>query len=310
MTDLYVGHEATLPATYDPDLIPMTIVQTSPLLVREMNGSRNLAAVNGVASWVHAPGDVVLVRRSTVTVVQTLASRPQSAVVTVVSGTLITVTAAGLTWSLRSVGTAPTVGQTVAITWGSEGGVCHGAITAAIPSPTGTAPAWLPPSTSVVTLPPFRPTVSATYRSGSQRAGITDLYQGHWYAPASSADNTGIWCYGAAWGGLLGKAVDVATIKVQRGPVGSGVNSAVTVHLKLHNVTSPPGATPGLLASANNTLTLSPNQVGEVDVTPMVQEIANGTAQGFAVYFAGTTDYAMFLGAGSSDSGVITATVH
>lgn len=309
MTELYVGHEATLPPTYDPDLIPMTVVQAAPLLVREMSGTRNLSATNGVTNWVHAPGDVVLVRRSTATVTQTLASRPQSGTVTVVAGTLITVTAAGVTWSLRSVGTVPTVGQTVAITWGSEGGVCHGAITGTIPAPTGTLIAPLPPSGSTIVLPAFRPVQSASYRSGAKRTDTSDLYQGHWTS-GNSNDNTGIWTYGAAWGALLGKTVDVAKIKVKRGPVGTGVNGAETVHLKLHNVSTPPATTPSLNASSNNSLTLSPNELGEVDVTAMVQEIANGTAAGFAVTFVGTSDYAMFLGAGSSDSGVINATVH
>lgn len=310
MSELYVNHEATLPAGYDADVIPMIVVQTSPLLVREATGTRNLAAYNGLPNWVHAPSDPVMVRKSTMTIEATLALRPQSATVTVVAGTLITVSSSGLTWSARAVGTAPTVGQTVALSWGSEGAVVQGVITGAIPVPTGTAPAGLPATSSSFSFS-ARPIASGSYRSGSLRPDTSgNLFQGHWVAPANSNDNTGVWVHGAAWGGILGKTIDAAKIKVQRGPVDSGVNGPVTVRLRTHNVTSLPSSTPGLGASSNNTLTLSPNEVGEADVTAMVQEIANGTAAGFAVYVAGTTDYAMFLGAGSSDSGVITGTAH
>ena len=308
MTELYVGHAATLPDTLDLDLIPMRVVQAAPLLVREESGIRDLAAYNGVPSWVHVPGDPVLVRKATMTIIATLASRPQSATVTGVSGTLITVTAAGLTWSARAI-TAPTMGDVVALSWGSEGAVVIGTIGGTIPTPTGTAAAALPSGGAPVTLS-FRPSQSGTYRSGSRRGDAgSNLYQGHWYAPNSSADNTGIWCYGGPWGAVRGKTVLAATITVQRGPLGSGVNGAVPVHLKLHNVDSLPASTPGLNASANSSLSLSPNQAGSVDVTSMVQEIANATAAGFAVTYAGTSHYAMFLGAGPSNSGVLSVTV-
>ena len=308
MTDLYVGHEATLPPTLDLDVIPMRVVQASPLLVREESGIRDLAVYNGVPSWVHVPGDPVMVRKSTMTIESTLASRPQSATVTGVSGTLITVTAAGLTWSARAI-TAPGMGDVVALAWGSEGAVVIGTISGTIPTPTGTAPADLPTSNTQMTLT-FRPTESGTYRSGTRRGDAgSNLYQGHWIAPNNSNDSTGIWCYGDSWGAVRGKTVVAASITVKRGPVGSGVNGAVTVHLKLHNVTSLPAGTPGLLASTNNSLALAPNQVGSVDVTSMVQEIADNTASGFAVTYAGTSGYAMFLGAGPSDSGVLSVTV-
>jgi len=201
------------------------------------------------------------------------------------------------------------MGAVVALSWGSEGAVIIGTITGTIPTPTGTAAQSLPSGGAPVTLS-FRPTQSGTYRSGSLRGDTSgNLFQGHWVAPASSADNTGIWCYGGAWGAVHGKTVLAATITVQRGPIGSGSNSARPVHLKLHNVDSLPASTPGLNASANNSLSLAPNQAGTVDVTAMVQEIANATAAGFAVTYAGTTDYAMFLGAGPSDSGVLSVTV-
>ena len=309
MTELYVGHAATLPDTLSLDVIPMRVVQTSPLLVREESGIRDLAVYNGVPNWVHAPGDSVLVRTSTMTVIATLATRPQSAVVTGVSGTLITVTASGLTWLTRAIA-APTVGDTVALSWGSEGAVVIGTISGTVPSPTGTAPADLPSVLgAVTTLPPFRPTQSGTYRSGSLRGDAgSNLYQGHWIAPNNSNDSTGVWCYGDSWGAVRGKTVAVASITVERGPKGSGVNGAVPVHLRLHNVTSLSAGTPSL-ADANDSLALAPGQAGSVDVTSMVQEIANGTASGFAVTFAGTSDYAMFFGAGSSDSGVLSVTV-
>jgi len=307
VTDLYVGHEATLPPTLDLDVIPMRVVQTAPLLVREESGTRNLAVFNGVPNWVHVPGDAVMVRKATMTVIATLATRPQSAVVTGVSGTLITVTAAGLTWLVRAVA-APTVGDLVALSWGSEGAVVIGTISGAIPSPTGTAPPPDPPTISTqMTLPAFRPTQSGTYRGGSLRGDTSgNLYQGHWTA---SADNTGIWCYGDSWGAVRGKTVVAAWITVQRGPRGSGIYGAVPVHLRLHNETGLPDGTPGLLAAANDSLALAPGQADSVDVTSMVQAIADNTAAGFAVTYAGTSDYAMFLGAGSSDSGVLSVTV-
>lgn len=306
MSELYVGHAATLPPSLDLDVIPMRVVQTSPLLVREEKGVRDLAAFNAVPSWVHVPGDPVMVRRSTMTIEATLAARPQSAVVTAVAGTLCTVTAAGLTWLARAIA-APAVGATVALAWGSEGAVAIGTITGTIPVPTGTLPAPLPVVYSMVTLPPFRPVESDSYRSGVRR-NVGNLYQGHWTS-GSSADNTGVWCYGDVWGAVRGRTVVSATITVQRGPIGTGVNGAETVHLKLHNATSLPAGTPGLLASTNNALALAPNQAGVTDVTAMVQEIANNAASGFAVTYAGTADYAMFLGAGPSNSGVLSVTV-
>jgi len=310
VTELYVGHASTLPDTLVLDVIPMRVVQTSPLLVREESGIRDLAVYNGVPNWVHAPGDSVLVRTSTMTVIATLATRPQSAVVTGVSGTLITVTASGLTWLTRAIA-APTVGATVALSWGSEGCVVIGTISGTVPSPTGTLPADLPSTLgAVTTLPPFRPTQSGTYRSGSLRGDTSgNLLQGHWTPPNSSADNTGIWTYGDSWGAVRGKTVADASITVQRGPQGVGVNGAVPVNLRLHNETGLPGGTPSLLAAANSSLSLAPGQAGSVDVTSMVQAIADNTASGFAVTFAGTSDYAMFLGAGSSDSGVLSVTV-
>lgn len=309
MTDLYVNHEATLPPSLDLDVIPMSVVQTSPLLVREANGTRNLAAFNGVPNWVHVPGDPVMVRKSTMTVESSLAVRPQSGTVTVVAGTLITLSALGQTWQARSGTSAPAVGNTVALSWGSEGAVVVAVISGAIPAPAGTAPPVLPSGSTPTVLPPFRPTSSGSYRSGALRGDTSNLFQGHWVAPANSNDNTGVVTYGDVWGAVRGKTVAVATATVIRGPVGSGSNSAVTVHLKTHNVTSLPSATPALNASTNNTLALAPNQSGVVDITAMVQEIANGTAAGLAVTFVGTSDYAMFLGVGSTDSFVINVTV-
>lgn len=310
MSELYVNHAATLPATLDQDVIPMTVVQTSPLLVRESSGIRNLSVFNGVPSWIHVPGDAVMVRKSTMTLIATLAVRPQSGTVTGVSGTLVTLTGAGRTWSARSGASAPSIGNAVALSWGSEGCVIIAVISGTIPAPAGSAIAALPVSTAPTVLGPFRPTESASYRSGTKRTDTSgNLYQGHWYAPASSADNTGLWCYGDAWGALRGKTVLSASITVQRGPQGSGVNAAVPVHLKTHNVTSLPASTPGLNASTNNALSLAPNQAGSVDVTAMAQEIANNTAAGFAVTYAGIPDYAMFLGAGPSNSGVLSVTV-
>lgn len=313
MTELYVNDLTTLPdPSGDPDLLPMRVAQSSPLLVREEKGTRNLAATNAVPNWVHAPGDLVLVRSTpTLTVTHTLAVRPQSGTVTAVGSGVATVSALGQSWSLRYVGTAPSVSQVVAITWGSEGGVVQpGSLSGTITPPAGTALGTLPTSSGPVTLPPFRPTESGTYRSGTKRSGVgSSVYQGHWVAPASSADNTGIVCFGDVWGAVRGKTVALATITVIRGDVGIGVNGAVTVHLKTHNVTTLPTATPALNASTNNTLTLSPNQSGTTDVTAMVQEIANNTAAGFAVTYAGTTDYAQFLGVGPSDSFVVTVTV-
>jgi hypothetical protein len=308
MSELYVGHAATLPGTLDLDLIPMRVVQTSPLLVREESGIRDLAVYNGVPNWVHVPGDAVLVRTSTMTVIATLANRPQSAVVTGVSGTLVTVTASGLTWLVRAIA-APTVADTVAIAWGSEGGVVIGTIAGTIPTPTGTLPADLP-STGGAMTSTFRPSQSGTYRSGSRRGDAgSNLYQGHWIAPNNSNDNLGIWCYGDAWGAVRAKTVLAASITVQRGPRGSGVDGAVPVHLRLHNELGLPAGTPTLLAAANDSLALAPGQADSVDVTSMVQEIADNNASGFAVTYAGTSHYAMFLGAGASDSGVLSVTV-
>lgn len=306
---LYVGHASTLPTSLDLDVITMRVVQVSPLLVREESGIRNLAVYDGVPNWVHAPGDPVLVRKSTMTIIATLASRPQSAVVTGVSGTTVTVTAAGLTWLVLAIA-APSVGDTVALSWGAEGGMVLGTITSTIPAPPGTPMPDLPIIDTRMTLS-FRPTQSGTYRGGSRRGDAgSNLYQGHGAAPAPSADNTGIWCYGDSWGAVRGKTVDVATITVQRGPLGVGVNGAVPVHLRLHNVTSLPVGPPGLLASANSSLSLAPNQAGTVDVTSMVQEIADtSTAAGFAVTYSGTTEFASFLGAGPSNSGVLSVTV-
>jgi hypothetical protein len=306
---LYVGHEATLPPSSNPDMAVMTVVQASPLLVREQNGVINLTAFNAVPNWVHAPGDPVLVRRATMTVEATLASRPQSCVVTGVSGTLVTATGGGKTWTLRA-GTAPAVGNTVAVSWGSEGGAVIAVISGSIPSPTAAIVPDLPVVSTVTTLPPFRPTQSGTYRTGSLRSDVgSNLYQGHWVAPSNSNDNTGVWCYGDTWGAVRGKTVVSASITVERGPVGSGINGAVIAHLRLHNATNLPGSTPGLLAYANDALALAPSTSGTVDVTAGVQAIADGTASGFAVTYAGTADYAMFIGAGSSDSGVVTVTV-
>jgi hypothetical protein len=309
MSELYVDHEATLPPSLDPDMAVMTVVQASPLLVRETLGVKNLNAFNAVPNWVHAPGDPVLVRLSTMTVEATLASRPQSCVVTGVSGTLVTATGGGKTWTLRA-GSAPAVGSTVAVAWGSEGGVVIATISGSIPSPTAAVVPALPVVSTVTTLPPFRPTESGTYRTGSRRGDAgSNLYQGHWIYPNNSNDNTGIWCYGDSWGAVRGKTVVSASMRVIRGPVGSGVDGPVTVHIRLHNVTSLPASTPGLLGYANDSLALAPSTFGDVDVTAGVQAIADGTASGFAVYFVGTADYAMFLGAGSSDSGVVSVTV-
>lgn len=309
MSELYVNHEATLPQSSDPDMAVMWVVTASPLTVRETLGVKNLNAWNAVPNWIHAPSDPVLVRRSTMTVEASLASRPQSCVVTGVSGTLVTATGGGKTWSLRAP-VAPAVGATVAVAWGSEGGVVIGTISGTIPAPDGSAQPVLLSGDGITALAPFRPTSSGTYRSGALRGDVgSSLYQGHWVAPANSNDNTGVWCYGDVWGAIRGKTVVSASITVERGPTGAGVNGAVPVHLKLHNVTSLPASTPGLLAAANNALSLAPSQSGTVDVTSMVQAIADGTAAGFAVTYAGTADYAMFLGAGASDSGVITVTV-
>jgi hypothetical protein len=304
VSELYVGHAATLPDTLSLDVIPVRVVQTSPLLVREESGIRDLAVYNGVPNWTHAPGDPVLVRKSTMTVIATLATRPQSAVVTGVSGTLATVAASGLTW-LALATVAPTVGDTVALSWGSEGAVIIGIISGSIPSPTGTLPTALPPVSTTMVLS-FRPTQSGTYRSGSLRGDTSgNLYQGDF----GGRNNLGIWSYGDSWGAVRGKTVAVATITVERGPRGSGIYGAVPVHLRLHNETGLPAGTPWLAAAANDSLALAPGQAGTTDVTSMVQAIADNTAAGFAVTYSGTSDYAMFLGAGSSDSGVLSVTV-
>lgn len=267
-------------------------------------------AYSWLGGWAHSPNDRVLVLRGNgrMEVVGTGADRPASATVTVVaSGKVTVVDGTGRTISgLPHVGTAPGIGATVALGWGSTGGYVVGVLSA----PIGAAPATpvvvdpdppAPPTGAPTGVVSAAAAASATARSGSWRTdgttAPTHVMQGHWTS-GSTSDNTGFYFFGRALQVAGATAVDGSpgTVRLRRDSR-TGMNSALNVGLTLHAAHTKPGSPPALLAGPTVVGTLRWGQEGTFPLPDgWAQQLLDGTAGGLGIASPGTAHYLALTG--------------
>lgn len=190
---------------------------------------RVLIAREGAAAWVVAKvGGRSLPPKGTVT------SAPP--------GSQITVSAAGVSYTLPFLGSyTPVVNDSVAIMWGAsgEGGVVLGKCGTIAAPAAPAAPSTPPPPPPMASSGTARisATDSCQYRGGQWgAAGDRNVYQGNW----GWGDNTGAWFYGnTPHDTLAGRTITGLRVRVSRRS--GGVYGAQAAHLYRHTSTSRPG---------------------------------------------------------------------
>lgn len=307
MADLVTAYVDRLPDVLRAT--PAVVETVSPLTVT-IDGATT-PAVSWLPNWEHLATDRVLILRGRgrVEIVGTLATRPTSAIVGSVGSGLATVTdGSGRTISgLPYVGTAPAVGATVGIVWGSDGGFIAGILSTTAPgtapgteSPTDPNPPDLPNAIQSGTATAAA-TWSATARSGSWRAdGNTApryVMQGHWTS-GSTADNSGFWGYGRGLAVAGATAAGLGTIRLTRDSA-TGMSTAANIYLTLHGAHDKPGSPPALISGPVLVGTLRHGQVSDPPFalpSGWAQALLDGTAGGVGLSYAGTAHYAALAG--------------
>lgn len=242
----------------------LTVTKRSPLMVDLMG--QEVEAQNALGGALVMPGDTVLCSIEPIGVRAIIPSRTSGrGTVTAVGGSTATVQMQdGLTHSLAWVGSAPSVGQEVLVSFEEPGALIVGAVSQAAP----TLPSYpIDPEPDALPTPGRGRTIVAVAnvcctaqdgRWSSYGLRSSTAEQGRWGA---SNPKTGYWFYGDKFGGAEGRRAISAQIELRRGPSGYGAPGAYA-HLRMHGARNR-GATPPALIPGY-ALSLGPFKFGEV----------------------------------------------
>lgn len=281
---------------------PRIVTSVSPLLVDVAGSPR--PAVNASSAPL-VVGDVVLTAQSggVTRVLSSLAGRPGRGTVTAVAAPYATVSVAGVDIDLAYVGTAPTVGATVAIQWDAAGSYITGTLSTATVTQPGEAVSLAPP-------PAPAPSGATSYTLTARAITVCSASGGSWTTWGSygttavqgawtgTGYKSGFFFYGSVFGGAAGRTCTAATVRLKRGAPGLGSSASIPAHLRLHTGATKGATPPGLTADAESvTSGFGFGQEATVALpAAWGQKLLDGTAAGIALVYAGTTDHAQWLG--------------
>lgn len=257
---------------------------------------RPVACIDEVRDWRHIVNDPVAVEWDDVGiphVVRTLARRPHTGTVASVAtdtwGTWGVVTADGLSWTVRMIGT-PAVGDQVELAWNATGCVAWQGARPPQMLPDGTThtapPATAPGLPGVIADGPD-PATDATVQAVQsatvlgtawQLAGRADtLTQG---SATGGAATSGCWCYGGGLDFLTGRTIVAASVDVTRTDAG-GIPAQLVFRLHTAQTLAD---TPSWVGGRMVGPSILPGERASVDLPPQsLGALVTGAAHGIGV---------------------------
>lgn len=295
-------------------------------VVPVMVGGVVIDALSELPDSVLHTGDPVIVEASTtgpVRIVRSLAWRPTVGTITAVqkdiAGTIQTVTVKAThptrgtcTLTARTTATVATMAR-VQIRWTGEGAIVSPIIGAA--GPLTSVIEWSTPQPAQAYADTSLPEDDVT---GPDTVVLSAVDSGTWGGSWSDSDiitqgsltgadgGLGCWLYDARVDAIAGWTVTGASLHIVRSPAGDG---PAAVHVVAHTASSRL-STPTVVGDPVAAGTVLPGETADLPLpAAMVQQLADGTAQGLAVVASGATDWCQLIGAGTDiTSGQITIT--